>query len=85
VSDPNCPGNSCLTPIVVFAHGSTSALRRIRQAASNLLYGINPSGFRILRKLGMGGKAVTAHPELADHLPGWESADDHFMVLLHKP
>jgi len=51
---------------------------------NNLLYRINPTGFRLLRKLGMGGKDVTKHPELADHPPGWESAHDHYMVLLKK-
>jgi len=67
-----------------FAHGDASQSRRIREAANNLLYRITPSGSQILRKLGMGGKNVKAHPELADHPPGWKSARDHFMVLVQK-
>ncbi|ACL73184.1 2-polyprenyl-3-methyl-5-hydroxy-6-metoxy-1 4-benzoquinol methylase-like protein [Thioalkalivibrio sulfidiphilus HL-EbGr7] len=67
-----------------FSHSNSTMSRRIRQAVNNLLYRINPTGFRLLRKLGMGGKDVTKHPELADHPPGWESAHDHYMVLLKK-
>jgi len=67
-----------------FVHGSTSPVRRLREAANNSLYRTAPWGFRGLRKFGMGGKAVRAHPELADHPPGWGSAKDHFIVLVQK-
>jgi SAM-dependent methyltransferase len=67
-----------------FSHGSRTPARCVRESANNFLYRALPSGFRTLRKLGMGGKVVTAHPELADHPPVWASARDHFMVLVQK-
>ena len=76
-------GNQVLRQ-ATFVHGSTSPVRRLREAANNFLYRTAPWGFRGLRKLGMGGKAVRTHPELADHPPGWGSAKDHFMVLVQK-
>ncbi|MEX1032388.1 MAG: class I SAM-dependent methyltransferase [Cellvibrionaceae bacterium] len=67
-----------------FAHGNTSRSRYVKQLASNLMYRFGGSGFRILRKLGMGGKNVKTYPELADHPPSWMSAPDHFMVMMQK-
>lgn len=67
-----------------FAHGRASRSGRIREVANNVLYRTMPSGFRALRKLGMGGKKVRSHPELVNHPPGWGSARDHFMVLVQK-
>ncbi len=67
-----------------FAHSNTSQLGRIREAANNLIYRFGGPAFGTLRKFGMGGKDVKAHPELADHPPVWGSARDHFMVVLQK-
>jgi SAM-dependent methyltransferase len=69
---------------ISFAHGNASRSQRIQETANNLLYRFGGPGFRLLRKFGMGGKNVKAHSELADHPPGWMSANDHFIVLLHK-
>jgi SAM-dependent methyltransferase len=67
-----------------FAHTNTSHLGRISEAANNLLYRFGGPAFGTLRKFGMGGKDVKAHPELADHPPVWGSARDHLMVVLQK-
>ena len=67
-----------------FAHGNATWSIKIREAANNLLYRIGRPGFSLLRKIGMGGKNVKAHPELAEHPPTWGSAPDHFMILIQK-
>lgn len=67
-----------------FTHSNASLPKRIQETANNLLYRFGGPGFRLLRELGMGGKNVKTHPELADHPPSWMSANDHFIVLLRK-
>lgn len=69
---------------ITFSHSNSSRSRQIRETLANLLYRIAPPVFRLLRKLGVGCKNPAAHPELADHPPGWMSARDHFMVLIQK-
>jgi SAM-dependent methyltransferase len=68
----------------MFAHGNQSWSRRTREAAKNLLYRFGGPAAHMLRMLGMGGKNIKRHSELADHPPTWLSASDHFMVLIQK-
>ena len=49
-----------------FIHGDARWSRRVRDAGVNLAYRFGGAGFRALRRLGMGGKAVTANPELSE-------------------
>jgi 2-polyprenyl-3-methyl-5-hydroxy-6-metoxy-1,4-benzoquinol methylase len=67
-----------------FSHADASLLQHVQQSANNILYRTSGSSFRLLRKLGMGGKDVKAHPKLLEHPPGWMSARDHFMILVQK-
>jgi len=68
----------------VFSHAYASLLQIIKEGIANSLYRTNRTTFRLLRRLGIGGKNVKAHPELLDHPPTWMSARDHFMVLIQK-
>ncbi len=67
-----------------YAHSNSSWVQKMREAVINVIYRIWRPGFRVLRTIGMGGKNVKQHPELAEHPPIWASAPDHFMVLLQK-
>lgn len=67
-----------------FSHVDASWPRYIGEFAKNLLYRYGGLAFRKLRILGMGGKNVKTHPELANHPPFWGSARDHFIVVVQK-
>jgi SAM-dependent methyltransferase len=73
-----------VTQFKIFSHGNTSIKSRINDPTKNLFYKFMPQFFANLRRHGWGGKNVRAHPELADHPPIWESANDHFMVLFSR-
>lgn len=70
--------------MLFFAHRKAPILHRIREGGINLLYRFAPSFFRWLRHQGLGGKNTARHPELADYPPVWDTARDHFMIVLAR-
>lgn len=72
------------TAHATFSHTLASVKSRIRESAINCLYRAFPKIFSGLRRLGLGGKKVSAHAALAEHPPVWVSAKDHFIVMVQK-
>lgn len=70
--------------VSTFPHGNSSLPRYLREIVINLCYFLMPAMFRNLRRWSAGGKDPRVYPELADHPPGWMTANDHFIVLLEK-
>ena len=73
-----------ITQFKTFTHGRKNIASRIKEPMKNTFYKLMPHFFSHLRRQGWGEKDTKKNPELADHPPGWESAIDHFMVLISK-
>ncbi|WP_072659212.1 class I SAM-dependent methyltransferase [Mariprofundus micogutta] len=71
-----------------FSHAQRARLsiaNKIKETMINLVYRFTPFLLRFARKLGLGGKTITAQfPELLDSPPIWSTARDHFIVRFKK-
>ena len=69
--------------IYLFAHNQKGLRGRMRQTLLNLLYWAFPRAFAASRKAGAGGIKIS-DPALVNHPPTWDTAQDHFLVLMRK-
>lgn len=71
--------------IACFSHRKAPFRVKISQALKNVLYQSAPNFAAWLRLRGLAGKAPASKwPELKDMPPIWDSAKDHFLVILKK-
>lgn len=74
-----------ISEIVFFPHRKASYLVKGSQVLKNNFYKVAPNFAAWLRMRGLAGKTPAARwPELKDMPPSWDTAQDHFIVVLRK-